>query len=72
MHSQRIYLLSAWREPAPSREEGLCRVVLEEPRTGRHWGFSDPYQLAAFLEGQSREMEDEHPPLNPDSHPRGE
>jgi hypothetical protein len=25
-------------------------MILEEPRTGKQWGFSDPERLAAFLD----------------------
>ena len=52
MDTQRIYLLCIWSEGGSEAACPPLRVVLEEPRTGRQWGFSDPARLADFLESE--------------------
>ena len=50
MSEETIYLLCIWTETQPE-EDGTprWRAVLEGPRTGQRWGFSDPEALVAFL-----------------------
>jgi hypothetical protein len=47
---QRIYLLCIWSEGGSEARRPSPRVILEEPRTGRQWGFATPGRLASFLE----------------------
>lgn len=60
MDTQRIYLLCIWSEGGSEAGCPPLRVVLEEPSTGRRWGFSDPGGLAAFLE--SEQLTESRPP----------
>jgi len=48
--TQKIYLLCVWSEGGSGARHPSPRVILEEPRTGRQWGFSTPRRLATFLE----------------------
>ena len=50
MDTQRIYLLCIWSDGGSEARRPSRRVILEEPRTGRQWGFSTPGRLATFLE----------------------
>lgn len=59
MMEEHIYLLRVWleeREGEPFEEQaGLAccwRATLEDPRTGRRWGFTEARNLAEFLAGE--------------------
>jgi len=52
MSDQKIYLLCVWTEGQTDERRAAAnpwRAVLEEPRTGKQWGFSEPKALVAFL-----------------------
>lgn len=60
MMEEHIYLLRVWleeREAEPFEEQaGLAccwRATLEDPRTGRRWGFTEARSLAEFLAGEA-------------------
>ncbi len=52
MNAYHIYVLYVWIEEGD--ETGSWRALLEEPGTGKRWGFTDPHNLAIFLEEIAR------------------
>ena len=51
MNAHRIYLLRIWAEAREGVSDmASWRMTLEEPHTGRRWGFTEPKALVAFLE----------------------
>ncbi len=51
MDHHHIYLLHVWTEKREDRTRPvLLRVTLEEPHTGRRWGFNEIRGLVNFLE----------------------
>lgn len=50
METGRIYMLRVWTEEREERDAPApWRATLEDPRSGRRWGFTDPEALVAFL-----------------------
>ncbi len=58
MNTHRVYLLRIWTEAREELGSGSSwRATLEEPRTGKRWGFTEPAALVAFLEALINERE---------------
>lgn len=56
MSEETIYLLCVWTETQDDDGEPQWRAMLEEPRTGKQWGFSEPEAMVAFLERGSESV----------------
>ncbi len=62
MSRPRIYLLYVWTEQREGQDEpALLRIALEEPHTGRRWGFSSVEDLVEFVEEVLMEWQEGRP-----------
>lgn len=52
--STRVYIVRTWQERGWLRTSSVTRYALEEPATGRRYGFAS---AEALLEGVARELE---------------
>ncbi len=60
MNKRRIYVLHLWSETAEDDASSVSwRLTIEEPHSGKRWGFTVPSALVAFVRTALQEHREE-------------